>query len=61
MFVKCIQFAIAKSLVNDLRKAALNGMHNENEPALQDRLGFSSIHEYMTATTDEIKQRQRCF
>lgn len=61
MFGKCVQFVIAKSLANDLRKAVLNEMHKKNEPILRARLGFSGIHEYMVATPDEIRQRQKSF
>ena len=58
MFGYCVKFVVAKSLMNGVRRVVLNEMHKKYEPILREKLGFSSIHEYMIATPEEIRQRQ---
>lgn len=61
MFVKCAMFVAANSLANFVWKALFEEIHKKHEPVLRDRLGFNSIHEYMVATPEEIRQRQKRF
>lgn len=61
MFIKCLEFGIAKSLVNSARRLVFKEVHKKHEPILREKLGFNSIDEYMRATPQEIKAEQSGF
>lgn len=58
MFAKIISFVNAKLIVNDAKRFMLKEINKEREPIVRDRLGFN-IHEYMIATPDEIRNKQK--
>ena len=57
MFMNFVQFGIAKSLIGSVRNLALKEKSKECQEILQDRLGVSSIDEYMKNKT--LKKSKR--
>lgn len=61
MLFKCALFCVTKSLIGNVRNLVFGELHKQHEPVLQERLGFSTIDEYMRATPEEIRLRQNRF